>query len=139
MVAQETVGRPALKTCEEADDYVRCISDTIYDPCGMAMGLNVGMNEMGLIRAIESERDAAGNWSINVTLRLTSPGCEYFFAFKDNLQQRLGEHPNITSVMVEWDPTLDWTPMDLSPDARERLEQRRRELWSTRVLKLEAV
>jgi metal-sulfur cluster biosynthetic enzyme len=64
-----------------------------------------------------------------VQLRLTSPGCLYFFAFKDNLEERLTAHPQISRVAVDWDPSLDWTPEDLSPAAQSKLEERRRALW----------
>lgn len=140
---------PKLPGTEDVDAYVRAVSDTIYDPCGMAMGLNIGINEMGLIRTIDVSAAGGGMWNINILLRLTAPGCEYFFAFKDNLEQALLPHPQIQYAHVEWDPTLDWTPEALSESARSRLEERRRELWQGRelqtiddkkqVLKLEAV
>jgi hypothetical protein len=58
-----------------------------------------------------------------------SPGCVYFFAFKDNLEERLRAYPQISRVVVDWDPLLGWTPEDLSPAAQSKLEEVRRELW----------
>ena len=83
---------------------------------------------MGLLRQVRTEPEADG-WSVRVQLRLTSPGCLYYFAFKDNLEERLAAHPQISSVVVDWDPSLDWTPEDLSQAAQSKLEERRRELW----------
>ena len=119
---------PDLRDSNEVLEYIRRTADTIHDPCGMATGVRLGLNEMGLLRQVQTEPDADG-WSIRIQLRLTSPGCVYFFAFKDNLEERLGAHPQISRVVVDWDPTLDWTPEDLSPAAQSKLEARRRELW----------
>ncbi len=85
-------------------------------------------NGMGLLRQIQAEPEPEG-WSITMQLRLTSPGCLYFFAFKDNLEERLSAHPQISRVVVDWDQSLDWTPEDLTPAARSRLDERRRTLW----------
>lgn len=119
---------PDLPDSGEVLQYVRRTADTIHDPCGMATGVRLGLNEMGLLRRVECEPDADG-WIVRMQLRLTSPGCLYFFAFKDNLEERLTAHPQISRVIVDWDPSLDWTPEDLSPAARSKLEERRRALW----------
>ena len=126
--AAEASHFPALHDSREVLEYIRRTADTIHDPCGMATGVRLGLNEMGLLRRVETEPDADG-WSVRVQLRLTSPGCLYFFAFKDNLEERLTAHPQISRVVVEWDPSLDWTPEDLSPAAQSKLAERRRELW----------
>jgi metal-sulfur cluster biosynthetic enzyme len=121
---------PDLRTSREALEYIRRTADTIHDPCGMAAGIRLGLNEMGLLRQIQAEPDPEG-WSITMQLRLTSPGCLYFFAFKDNLEERLSAHPQISRVVVDWDQSLDWTPEDLTPTARSRLDERRRSLWQS--------
>jgi metal-sulfur cluster biosynthetic enzyme len=121
---------PDLRTSREALEYIRRTADTIHDPCGMAAGIRLGLNEMGLLRQIQAEPDPEG-WSITMQLRLTSPGCLYFFAFKDNLEERLSAHPQISRVVVDWDQSLDWTPEDLTPAARSRLDHRRRSLWQS--------
>jgi metal-sulfur cluster biosynthetic enzyme len=93
----------------------------------MAVGVRLGLNEMGLLREVQAEPDAEG-WSVRVRLRLTSPGCQYYFLFKDTLEERLAAHPQISRVVVDWDSALDWTPTDLSPEARDKLEEHRRAL-----------
>src|SRR3712207_5556106 len=113
---------PDLRDSREVLEYIRRIADTIHDPCGMATGVRLGLSEMGLLRRVETEPGVDG-WSVRVQLRLTSPGCVYFFAFKDNLEERLTAHPQISRVDVDWDPSLDWTPEDLSPAARSKLEK----------------
>jgi metal-sulfur cluster biosynthetic enzyme len=129
MSTTPATGHPLLPDESAVDRYVREVSDTIHDPCAMAMGVALGMDEMGLIRDIQI-KSLGDVWSVHIVVRLTSPGCDYYFAFKDNLEQRLERHPQIGALSVEWDPTLDWTPSNLTPKAQERLDQRRRELWS---------
>lgn len=126
--AEEAPRFPDLDDSRAVLEYVRRTADGIHDPCGMATGVRLGLNEMGLLRRVHTEPDPEG-WNVRVQLRLTSPGCVYFFAFKDNIEERLTAHPQISRVVVDWDPTLDWTPEDLSPAARSKLEERRRSLW----------
>lgn len=127
MNGTESRGSPELHGQQDVLEHVRQTADGIHDPCGMAMGVRIGLNEMGLLRQVAADPDGDG-WSVYVQLRLTSPGCQYFFAFKDNLEEQLSAHPQISGVTVEWDPTIDWTPEDLARSARIKLEERRREL-----------
>lgn len=124
----------SLADADEVDRFVREVSNTVHDPCGMAAGIAMGMDEMGLIRRIDAERDDEGRWQVHALVRLTSPGCEYFFAFRDNLQERASAHPQVSEVEVEWDPTLDWTPEALTPEARERWQNRQREIWGVKTV-----
>jgi metal-sulfur cluster biosynthetic enzyme len=126
--ATEASRFPTLHDLGQVLEHIRRTADTVHDPCGMAVGVRLGLTEMGLLRQIQAEQDADG-WSVRVQLRLTSPGCQYFFMFKDNLEERLAEHPQISYAVVNWDPTIDWTPEDLTPAARSKLEKRRRALW----------
>lgn len=126
--ATETPRFPTLHDSREVLEYIRRTADSVHDPCGMAAGVRLGLNEMGLLRHLHAEPDADG-WSVRVQLRLTSPGCQYFFLFKDNLEERLSAHPQISRVVVDWDPSLDWTPEDMIPAARNKLDGRRRSLW----------
>ena len=108
-------------------DLVRTVVDEIYDPCGMAIGLNIGIAEMGLVREIAANRAPAG-WDVRVRLRVTSPGCQYFFYFQQELERRLLAHYDIAAVDVQWDDQLDWTPEDLAPTARAKMALRQQML-----------
>lgn len=121
--------RPTLDRQAEVLEYVRHVADGIHDPCGMTAGVRIGLAEMGLLREVEAHRDAESCWDVRVRLRLTGPGCQYFFLFKDNLEERLSAHPQISNAAVDWDPAIDWTPEDMTPAARSRLQERRRSLW----------
>jgi metal-sulfur cluster biosynthetic enzyme len=126
--ATEAPRFPTLRDSREVIEHIRRTADTVHDPCGMAVGVRLGLNEMGLLRQMQAQPSADG-WNIRVQLRLTSPGCQYFFLFKENLEERLSAHPQISHVVVDWDPMIDWTPEDLTPAARSRLDKRRRSLW----------
>lgn len=106
-------------------DVVRKVVDEVHDPCSMAMGLKIGLAEMGLVREILTE-PAPNGWHVLIRLRVTSPGCQYFFYFQQELERRLLAHPEVVDVKVEWDEVLDWTPEDLAVSARQKLEARRR-------------
>ena len=116
-----------LDTQTRVEQFARETADTVYDPCGMAMGLQVGLTEMGLVRSVTAERIAEG-WSVQLHLRLTSPGCQYFFYFQQELEARLLAHPEVAAATVRWDERLDWTPGDLAPSAREKVAERQARL-----------
>lgn len=130
---EEAGAHPLLRDADAVRDYVRQAADTVHDPCGMAVGVRIGLDEMGLLRRIEAEKDDRSCWSVRADLRLTGPGCQYFFAFKANLEELLMAHPQISHAVVEWDPSLDWSPENLSRAARSKLEKRRATLWPTVV------
>jgi metal-sulfur cluster biosynthetic enzyme len=130
-----TTEEPSFFTLDdqaEVLEYVRRVADGIHDPCGMTAGVRIGLYEMGLVREVEVEADEGEDepcWNVKVRLRLTGPGCQYFFLFKDNLEERLSAHPRISHATVDWDPSIDWTPEEMTPAARSRLDARRRSLW----------
>lgn len=110
---------------EQMIELARQVADEVCDPCGMAIGLNVGLAEMGLIRDLNVQPEQNG-WHVRMRLRLTSPGCQYFFFFREELEKRLLAHPEFSTVDIEWDQELDWTPADMALSARSRIEARSR-------------
>ncbi len=120
-------GSMAATTLTETEIHalVRHVADQIHDPCSMAIGLNVGLAEMGLIREISAVSSPEG-WRLRVRLRLTSPGCQYFFSFQEQLEGGLLAHDAVAEARVDWDQVLDWTPGDMAPSVREKIEQRNR-------------
>jgi hypothetical protein len=54
---------PALNEAHEVLEYIRRTADGVPDPCGMAVGVRLGLNEMGLLREIQAELDAEG-WNV---------------------------------------------------------------------------
>ena len=128
----ETVdGTPPLDTEPAVEAFVRAQADNVHDPCSMAIGLNVGLAEMGLIRHVAASH-VGERWAVEVTVRLTSPGCQYFFSFQEQLQAHLLAHPQIARADVTWDHTLDWTPEDMADTAKHRIAERMRRLPTER-------
>jgi metal-sulfur cluster biosynthetic enzyme len=117
--------QPASQAPAQLIELARQVADEVCDPCGMAIGLNVGLAEMGLIRELDVQPGQRG-WHVRMRLRLTSPGCQYFFFFREELEKRLLAHPEFASVDIEWDQELDWTPADIALSARSRIEARSR-------------
>jgi metal-sulfur cluster biosynthetic enzyme len=95
---------------------VRRRLDAIGDPCSVAQGTPMGLDEMGLVRDVRV--DADGNVAID--LRLTSPTCVMVGYFRAEAERLVGELPGVRSVQVHWDQGLDWTPADMSRDAQRR-------------------
>lgn len=122
-MTHDTVAQEALDSVDAVDTFVRSQADQVHDPCSMALGLNVGLSEMGLIRGVNTDRIGQA-WSVGVRVRLTSPGCQYFFYFQEQLETRLLAHPQIACVEIIWDHVLDWTPEDMAASARERIARR---------------
>ncbi len=114
---------PVLVSEADVLAFVGETADGIYDPCSMAIGLNVGLVEMGLVRRITASPLDDG-WDVAVQIRLTSPGCQYYFYFQEELEARLLDNPAIAKASVTWDPRLDWTPEDMAASAREKIEGR---------------
>lgn len=95
---------------------VRRRLNSIGDPCSVANGVPMGVEEMGLVQSVDL--DAAGN--VIVKLRLTSPTCHMVGYFSVEMTDRLLEIPGIRSVEVVTDHGLDWSPEFMSDDAKRR-------------------
>jgi metal-sulfur cluster biosynthetic enzyme len=108
--AQEVASREAVVA------EIRRRLNTIGDPCSVANGVAMGLDEMGLVEDITL--DPAGN--AVVRLRLTSPTCLMVGYFKAKAEERVSEVPGVSSVEVLSDRGLDWSPTMMSDAAKER-------------------
>ena len=115
-----------LQSKEQVVAYVKAAINEVTDPCSQALGVAIGLGDMGLLWKLEVE-PAGGGWSVRLTLRLTSPGCLYFVYFEDSIRERI-DHPSIESLEIAFDSGLDWTPDDMAPSARRRLQAYRSRL-----------
>jgi metal-sulfur cluster biosynthetic enzyme len=116
----------SLQSEQEVIAWVRSLANEIYDPCGLALGVSIGMVDMGLIRSLGVQRLEDG-WGVSLRIRLTSPGCFYFVYFERELRSRLNAYQPV-KLTIEWDKILDWTPDDLSPSAQSKLRAYRERL-----------
>ena len=128
MTTDGTRRQPATPSPQTADDVaarVREALNHIHDPCGQAMGIPIGLADMGLVRSLEVRPHSHG-WVVDLKLRLTAPGCTYYFYFEQQIRDRLARVPSIATLNVAYDAVADWTPEDMSEAARLRLQERRR-------------
>ncbi len=107
-------------------ERVRAELDQIVDPCSAVAGAPAGLVEMGLLRELAIH---AGPGGVAVQLRIgvTEPGCLMGGSFAVQARERLERLHGVTSVEVELDHAADWSPADLAPDYRRRLEAARAE------------
>jgi len=104
------------------EDGVRACLREIKDPCSVATGHPLHLEEMGLVRSVEI--DAAANRAI-VDLRLTSPTCVMVGYFVTEIEKLVREAlPQITDVEVRFDQGFEWTPDMMSEDVKRARAER---------------
>ena len=107
---------------------IRRALDSIGDPCSVGSGVPMGIEEMGLVEAVEVDLD--GN--VVIRLRLTSPTCHMVSYFKVEAEERARQVLGVRSVRAVSDTGLDWSPEMMSAAAK----QRRRESLRARGITL---
>ena len=106
-------------TREDSDARVATIRRTlnsIGDPCSVAAGVGMGLDDMGLVEDVQI--DADGN--VAIKLRLTSPACMMTGYFQVQAQVRVAQIAGVRSVAVRADLGLDWHPDMMSEAAKRR-------------------
>jgi metal-sulfur cluster biosynthetic enzyme len=101
---------------DDALAEIRAQLNTIGDPCSVAQGVPMGLDDMGLVRDVKL--DSEGN--VEISLRLTSPSCHIVGYFDVEAKRRVLGLPGVRSVTVRVDHGLDWTPQMMSEDAKAR-------------------
>jgi metal-sulfur cluster biosynthetic enzyme len=95
---------------------IRRVLDGIGDPCSAGNGTPMGIEEMGLVEAVEVDPDGHAV----IRLRLTSPTCHMVAYFKVEAEERAMQIPGVRSVRALSDIGLDWTPAMMSEGAKAR-------------------
>jgi metal-sulfur cluster biosynthetic enzyme len=98
------------------EEAIRSRLNLIGDPCSVANGVPMGIDEMGLVDSVDVDR--GGNAIIH--LRLTSPTCHMIGYFDVEARRLALEVAGVRSVQVHSDMGLDWTPDMMSDDAKRR-------------------
>ncbi len=92
----------------------------VKDPCSVAAGTPLGLDEMGMVGRVEMGVDGA----VTVWIKLTSPTCVLLGYFVSEIQAHVGAVEGVTSVEVIFDAGLDWEPdlmtASVSIERRER-------------------
>ena len=94
---------------------------SVYDTCSLFNGTRLDIVEMGLVHDLEQDEG-----HVRVRLLLTDPMCLYLFEMRSQIIDVLSPLPGVESVEVEPVSGKLWWPERMSPEARERLELRRR-------------
>jgi metal-sulfur cluster biosynthetic enzyme len=105
--------------------HVRQLINQISDPCSLARGVPIGLDDMGLVCDVQIQTTTAGP-VIDLLLRLTSPNCLFFTEFECKVDHVLRE-AGAQAVNVRWDTKFDWTPDQIDPAAQDRLTKNRTE------------
>jgi len=103
---------------------VRAILNGIIDPCSSAAGCPAGIDEMGLVRAVQITEGPTGT-NVHVVIGVTEYGCLMGAPFATEAYSRLEAIPGIGVVFVELDQAFDWDRDDMRSDYVERLRAHR--------------
>ncbi|MBV9423110.1 MAG: DUF59 domain-containing protein [Solirubrobacterales bacterium] len=101
---------------------VRCALNRIQDPCSLAAGAPAGIDELGLLSEISVHNLAEGA-HVRVGIRLTDPVCMMGAAFLASARDLLAGLDGVASAEVWLDERSDWSPANMAPAYRARLEQ----------------
>lgn len=96
------------------------VLDEIQDPCSVSMSMSMGLGELGLIEDV----NVTPTGQVEITLRLTSPFCEFVPFLKGEALQRVRELEGVTEVVVLHDNGLNWDDDMIAPEAQKRRERR---------------
>lgn len=113
-----------MSDSEQAGDELRAEIrrrlDHIQDPCSVAGGTPMGLDEMGLVAGVDVSPDG----DVRIDLRFTSPFCHMVTFMQDEAKRRIGGLDEVRSVTVVGDQGLDWSPSMIAPPAQERRRRR---------------
>jgi metal-sulfur cluster biosynthetic enzyme len=107
------------------ESQVRAALNEIVDPCSAAAGAPAGLEEMGLVREVEISAGPRGA-RVRVTIGLTQPLCLMGIPFLKSARERLSAMRGVAQVDVSLASGIDWTPAQMAPRYRDRLERVRR-------------
>ena len=103
---------------------VRATLNEILDPCSRAAGCPAGLDDMGLVRAVEIATTQEGV-AVRVVIGVTEYGCLMGAPFAVEAHKRLAGVAGICAVEVALDARFDWDRDDMSAAYQERLARHR--------------
>jgi len=89
--------------------------DTVIDALSNVIDPELGLDfvELGLIYGVEID-----GGTVNVTFTLTTPACPIGPEVSEQMQEFVGELPEVTEVVTAMVFTPPWTPEKMSEDAK---------------------
>jgi len=107
-------------TVAEVTAAVRDALRRVVDPCSIATGVPIPIEDMGLVREIRVEgRD------VTVDLRTTSPFCMQIGNIRGRIAEVTRDLPSVGTVTVEVDDGNEWLPDMMAGEVRARLRRAR--------------
>jgi metal-sulfur cluster biosynthetic enzyme len=106
---------------ESIDAKVVAALDRDFDPCSIAAKAPVSILDMGLVQ--DWEVDEEGH--LIVRMCLTSASCTMSPNMVRAAEEQLSAIPELRSVRVEIDPSLFWTPDQMTARGKSTLHMRR--------------
>jgi len=99
-------------------DAVLAALDGIHDPCSVATRRPLSIVELGLL--VDLTMLPQGD--VRVTLRATSPSCVLIGSIMEAAEIRVSAVPGVRDVVIELDPSSDWSPERMTPAGAAKLE-----------------
>ncbi len=107
-----------------SEETVRATLNGIIDPCSSAAGCAAGLDEMGLVRAVQLKQTDSGT-DVTVIIGVTEYGCLMGAPFANEAYRLLKALPGTATVTVNLDGLFDWDRDDMRADYQERLKAHR--------------
>jgi metal-sulfur cluster biosynthetic enzyme len=103
------------------DDAIKDALQKVCDPCSIAANAPISVLDMGLVK--DWSVDEQGN--LLVRMCVTSASCTMGPHMVRAAEELLSKIPGLTSAKVEVDPTVFWTPQQITGEGQSILEERR--------------
>lgn len=98
------------------EDRIREALEHVSDPCSVANGTPMSLEEMGLLDSISVDRDG----TVRLRIRLTTPMCLMVGVIGGNVEAALSAIDGVNRVEIDTDSGLDWRPDAISRQAAQR-------------------
>lgn len=121
----ERTGMQDTRSTAERNEMIEAVNralGSVYDPCSLQTAIPLSIVDMGLVRAV----DVTSEGDVYVELTVTSPGCTLFPSFARAAAETVQAVPGVKSVDVKVETSNLWTPRDIVPEVRRRIEERHR-------------
>lgn len=103
----------------------------VIDPCSIGREVPAGLIDMGMVKSVTVEDAHA-----QITVRLTSPGCQLQTWFDERITTEVTQLPEIRHVDIAWSTVFDWSDDDMSEPLKVRLQHKRQAAERVREISL---
>lgn len=100
---------------------LRAVLDHVVDPCSIATGLPISLNDMGMVKEVRLSESGVAH----VQLRLTSPICWQAANIIARVEEAVACVPGVICVTCTIDSAAEWMPDMMAASARDGLRRLR--------------